>query len=79
MGAGEQSMEQTLIPQAYLGRVISACGMAIMPIGSLAGGFLANQLGPGPLYVLVGAAWLVLAAAMLASPTIRAAQVGDPS
>lgn len=79
MGAVEQSLNQALIPQQYLGRatgLISSVGMIFMPVGSLAGGFLANRIGAGPVYVVVGMGFIAGALAMLIHPTIRDAEIG---
>ncbi len=78
VGVVEQSLHQALIPRASLARVLalmSSVGMVAMPIGSLMGGWLANQMGAGPLYVVIGAGCLATALAMLAHPTIRAASL----
>lgn len=80
LGVVEQSLEQVLIPPQFLGRVltlITSVGMAFMPVGSLMGGYLANRLGPGPLYVLIGAGFLVIAVGMICHPAIRTATVGN--
>jgi MFS family permease len=80
MSVVEQSLEQVLIPQEYLARVlafISSVGMALMPVGSLVGGYLANRLGPGPLYVLIGCGFMAIAVVMVFNTAIRTATIGD--
>ncbi len=74
VGVVVQSLEQRLIPRASLARVLalrSSVGMVAMPVGSLVGGWLANQMGAGSLYVVIGAGFLATALAMMAHPTIR--------
>lgn len=78
VGVVEQSLDQLLIPRASLARVLalrSSVGMVAMPVGSLVGGWLANQMGAGSLYVVIGAGFLATALAMMAHPTIRTADL----
>ena len=80
MGVVEQSLEQALIPREFLARVMtvmSSAAMALMPVGSLVGGYLANRLGPGLLYVLIGCALIAIALVMVFNTAIRTATVGD--
>jgi hypothetical protein len=80
MGAVEQSLEQVLIPQRSFARVLaslSSLGMILVPAGSLLGGFLANRIGAGALYVLIGALDMFTALAILTNPTLRQARVED--
>jgi MFS family permease len=78
MGVVEQSLEQALIPQQSMATVmalLSSVGTVLMPLGTLVGGVLANSIGAGPLYVLVGLGMAARAVVVGLQPTLRSATI----
>ncbi len=79
------SLRQAIVPAALLGRVNSVyrtIGWGSIPLGALAGGFLADALGTrAPWFVgaAIAAAALVVAAARLRQPAIDAARAAAAS
>ncbi len=79
--AGDVSMGAlavTLIPESYRGRVggiLGAASVVSIPISSLVGGWLADLIGAGPMFVLGGAYALGIAALAWSNRHVRAARI----
>jgi MFS family permease len=77
------SMRQRIVPSDLLGRVNSAyrmLGWGLMPLGSLAGGLIARELGIRAAYPIAGAlrGVALLAALPVLIAAMRSATTGDP-
>ncbi|MBX6351202.1 MAG: MFS transporter [Clostridia bacterium] len=75
-GAVVQAVDQILIPQAVMARafgLISAAGMALMPLGTLVGGYLATVMAPGSVYALVGLAMVLMGLVLAGNAVVRGA------
>jgi hypothetical protein len=65
---------QSMIPSHLLGRIFSvtaSLGAMAMPIGSLLGGYLANQFGPGMVYLSSAGGILFIALVWVLNKTLR--------
>jgi hypothetical protein len=65
---------QEMVPRDMLGRVVSVDmlgSFVLLPIGYALTGWLADQIGPAPVFVIGGALTVALMALGLAHPAIR--------
>ncbi|MBX6349950.1 MAG: MFS transporter [Clostridia bacterium] len=79
-GAATQALEQALIPQAVMGRAValsSALSMALMPLGTLLGGYAGNLVGAGAVLTAVGVFEALLALLLAGNPGLRRADVRE--
>jgi DHA3 family macrolide efflux protein-like MFS transporter len=80
-GAPMESLFQALIPQEFMGRafgLMQAAAVALMPVGTLVGGYLGDARGPATVLIVTGGLMAVLASVMLSDRRIRTAQVTSP-
>ncbi len=72
---------QVATPDAFRGRVMSLFGMvsqAVAPIGMLIGGWLLSQMGPAPMFLVMGGGMGVMCLLLLASRPFLAARQPEP-